>query len=117
MYNYDCSIKLVFSTLGTIMPCKCVFSTLSSYSVFSYPARDKVALLIGNQRYSGCEKLNNLKCIEKEVASVAQKLRDLNFKVHTYSSCVVKYTTPIRFCGAENAFYNNVCQSVVGERP
>ncbi|CAI8013626.1 Mucosa-associated lymphoid tissue lymphoma translocation protein 1 [Geodia barretti] len=30
-------------------------------------ARDKVALLIGNQRYSGCDKLNNLKCIEQEV--------------------------------------------------
>ena len=48
-----------------------------------------MALLIGNQRYSDCPKLNNLKCIEDEVRQVAEKLRQLDFKVsrtHTTQS-------------------------------
>ena len=55
----------------------CIYIVFVHYVI----ARDKVALLIGNQRYSGCDKLNNLKCVEQEVRSVAEKLRLLDFKV------------------------------------
>lgn len=43
-------------------------------------AREKIALLIGNQRYDSAM-LNKLKHTEEEVRKVADKLRKLNFKV------------------------------------
>ena len=46
-------------------------------------AREKVALLIGNQRYE-CSDLNRLKHTEEEVRKVAEKLSELNFKVYTH---------------------------------
>jgi hypothetical protein len=44
-------------------------------------ARDKVALLIGNQKYRECGDLNKLRFMEKTVESVAKKLTTLDFKV------------------------------------
>ena len=46
-------------------------------------AREKVALLIGNQKYVAAG-LNRLKCTEEEVRKVAEKLRQFDFKVHVH---------------------------------
>ena len=51
-------------------------------------AREKIALLIGNQRYDSAP-LNKLKHTEEEVGKVAEKLRKLNFKVHCTISSVL----------------------------
>jgi hypothetical protein len=47
-------------------------------------ARDKVALLIGNQKYRECGDLNKLRFMEKTVESVAKKLTTLDFKVFVF---------------------------------
>jgi hypothetical protein len=46
-------------------------------------AREKVALLVGNQKYD-CPDLNKLQCTEEEVRRVAEKLTQLHFKVFTF---------------------------------
>ena len=43
-------------------------------------AREKIALLIGNQKYNA-PKLNMLQYTEEEVKNVAEKLKQLHFKV------------------------------------
>ena len=44
------------------------------------PAREKIALLIGNQKYDAPD-LNMLQFTEEEVRDVAEKLKQLHFKV------------------------------------
>lgn len=62
----------------------------------NYAAREKVALLIGNQRYHNLE---TLKETEAEIMKLAKKLEEAKFKVwnHNYSiiirACTISYTS------------------------
>ena len=51
------------------------------------PAREKIALLIGNQNYDAPD-LNMLQFTEEEVRDVAEKLKQLHFKVQ-YKQCTL----------------------------
>ena len=55
-------------------------------SIYCYnillPARGKVALLIGNQKYE-CEAIDNLASPENDIRELSEVLKRLNFKVFT----------------------------------
>ena len=53
------------------------------------PAREKLALLIGNQKYDAPD-LDRLQFTEEEVRNVAEKLKQLNFKVRCKQCALIQ---------------------------
>ena len=60
----------------------CVYIQCTYILYFMSIAREKVALLIGNQKYNSAD-LDKLTTTENDVRKVAEKLRELRFKVHS----------------------------------